>query len=161
MAKADADLNLLFGILALQMDFITRDALIARHARLGPGQGQAAGPALAASEGRWPTPIIALLKSMVAEHVAMHGGDPQRSLAAVLAPRTVVDDLREVTNTDLQAAMSYVPADDTAIGRRPQATLTCGFGTSTARPRPIRDSSCCGPWRGARSERSPWRWTGS
>ncbi len=29
MAAADADRNLLFGILALQMDFITRDALVA------------------------------------------------------------------------------------------------------------------------------------
>src|SRR4051794_36554474 len=29
MRRADADRNLLFGILALQMDFITRDALIA------------------------------------------------------------------------------------------------------------------------------------
>ena len=29
MAQSAADRNLLFGILALQMDFITRDALIA------------------------------------------------------------------------------------------------------------------------------------
>jgi len=29
MAPAESDRNLLFGVLALQMDFITRDALIA------------------------------------------------------------------------------------------------------------------------------------
>jgi hypothetical protein len=29
MAKADADRNLLFGVIALQVDFITRDQLVA------------------------------------------------------------------------------------------------------------------------------------
>jgi hypothetical protein len=34
-SRAAADRNLLFGILALQMDFISRDALIAAMRRLG------------------------------------------------------------------------------------------------------------------------------
>src|SRR2546427_172871 len=80
--SATADRNLLFGILALQLDFIRRDDLIAAmHAwvldkarpldRILREQG-----ALAADEH-------ALLDGLVRKHLEKHGNDPQRSLAAV------------------------------------------------------------------------------
>ncbi len=54
MADSSADRNLLFGILALQMDFITRDALDHRDEHLGLSEGQAlrSGPPVARCPGR-------------------------------------------------------------------------------------------------------------
>lgn len=122
MAKAEADLNLLFGILALQMDFISRDALIGAMRAWVLDKDRRLGRILR-ERGALTDAHHTLLESLVAEHVAMHGGEPRCSLVAALAPRTVGDDLREVANADLHAAMLHVPANDTAV-RDPSATRT-------------------------------------
>ncbi|MEJ7640449.1 MAG: hypothetical protein WKF75_21395, partial [Singulisphaera sp.] len=152
MAKADADLNLLFGILALQMDFLSRDALVGALRAWGLDQDGPLGRILR-ERGALTVAHHTLLQSLVAEHVAMHGGDPRCSLAAALAPRAVVDDLREVANADLRAAMLHVPANDTAV-RDPSATRTPEGDRPAATESAIRPAPAAG--RGARSERSPW-----
>ena len=82
MSDIVADRNLLFGILALQMDFITRDALIAADERLGPATStEAAGPILV-EQGRWHPGDRALLEPWSRRHIQSHGGDPAQSLAA-------------------------------------------------------------------------------
>ncbi len=81
---ANADRNLLFGILALQMDFVQCDALIAgvnawvlhKDQPLGAILVQQA--ALAEEERR-------LLEPLVERHLARHGGDAHRSLVSVVA----------------------------------------------------------------------------
>ena len=134
MAKADADLNLLFGILALQMDFVSRDALIgAMHAWV-LDKGEPLGRILR-ERGALAEAHFTLLDSMVAHHVAIHGGEPRRSLAAALAPRAVGDDLRAIANPDLHAAMSDVAAIDTSVSD-PSATRTSeGNGRPSAAAR--------------------------
>jgi hypothetical protein len=93
MPRRDSDRNLLFGILALQMDFITRDAFVAamnawvleKHRSLGEvlvGRG-----ALSAARR-------AMLEPLVEEHVRVHGDDPAASLAALSSAGGVADDLR-------------------------------------------------------------------
>jgi hypothetical protein len=82
MAPADSNRNLLFGILALQMDFITRDDLIAvmnawllqKHRSLGE---------LLEKQGALGRPERALVEPLVNRHIEQHGGDPAQSLAAV------------------------------------------------------------------------------
>jgi hypothetical protein len=104
-----ADRNLLFGILALQMDFITRDALIkAMHAwvlekakPLGLILREQA--ALAADEH-------ALLEALVAKHLAKHAGDPQQSLAAVSSVGSLRQELEQVADSDLHASLAHVSA---------------------------------------------------
>src|SRR5437588_4181288 len=81
-APATADRNLLFGILALQMDFIGRDALVAamhawvldKHKPLGQ---------LLVKHGALTADTCALLEALVQKHLALHGDDAERSLAAV------------------------------------------------------------------------------
>jgi eukaryotic-like serine/threonine-protein kinase len=81
VARSQTDRNLLFGILALQMDLVTRDQLVVAMnawvlrkadplAQVLVDQG-----ALAADER-------ALLEPMVALHLKRHGDDPERSLQA-------------------------------------------------------------------------------
>ncbi len=74
-----ADRNLLFGILALQMDFISRDALIAalhawvldKHKPLGQ---------VLQEQGALHADTRAALEVVVQKHLQRHGGDPQKSL---------------------------------------------------------------------------------
>jgi serine/threonine-protein kinase len=124
MAHA-ADRNLLLGIIALQMDFITRDALIAAMnswvlSKLTPLsqilQGQAA-----LSE-----PRRSLLEALVEEHIRLHDGDPEKSLASVSSIGSVREQLMRIADPDLQASLPHV-----ATVRRVQEDDTNRAVTST------------------------------
>jgi serine/threonine-protein kinase len=99
-----ADRNLLFGIVALQMDFINRDQLVAAmHAWVLEKQkplGQILSQQAALSEG--DTEAIELL---VRRHLLRHDNDPGRSLAALTSIGPVRDALTQVPDTDLQASL--------------------------------------------------------
>src|SRR5262249_6790688 len=76
MSHAAADRNLLFGILALQMDFITRDALVgAMHAWV-LDKARPLGEILAAQGALGPDEH-ALLTALVHKHLERHGGNPR------------------------------------------------------------------------------------
>ena len=82
MSQSSADRNLLFGILAVQMDLVTRDGLIA-------GMG-----VWVLNKTRSLSEILVehkylkaehrdLLEPLVAVHLQQHGNDPEQSLAAL------------------------------------------------------------------------------
>jgi serine/threonine protein kinase len=108
-ASPSADRNLLFGILAVQMDFVSRDALIAamhawvlaKHRPLGD---------LLQEQGAISLERRALLDAMADEHLKAHGGDPQRSLAAVAHPSTLGDVAASVADPELQASLAAAGA---------------------------------------------------
>src|SRR5262249_33896482 len=83
-----ADRNLLFGILALQMDFISRDALIEAMNAWVLDKGRQLGQILQ-DQGQLAPERLQLLETLVHEHLKAHGDDPQRSLAAVGQPPPV------------------------------------------------------------------------
>jgi WD40 repeat protein/serine/threonine protein kinase len=105
--RSAADRNLLFGILALQMEFITRDALIAAmHAWVLDktktlGQILQEQQALGADEH-------AALETLVQKHLRRHGNDLERSLAAVAAAGIVPHELRSLTDSDLGESLAHV-----------------------------------------------------
>jgi WD40 repeat protein/serine/threonine protein kinase len=109
MSRAAADRNLLFGILALQMDFIGRAALIAAMSawvleKARPlGQILLAQGALAADDHEW-------LEVMVRRHLEKHGHDAERSLAAVAGPEGVRSELCRIADGDLNASLAQLPA---------------------------------------------------
>ena len=106
-SPASADRNLLFGILALQMDFISRDALIrAMHAWV-LDKYKPLGQILVEQGGLAPQEH-ALVEAVVLRHVHNHGGDPQRSLAAVNSIHSVRQELEQVADPDLQASLAHV-----------------------------------------------------
>ena len=68
MPSFGSDRNLLFGILALQMDFITRDALVAAmNAWVSTRPGRSARSW--SSRGARPTHVATLLEALVHEHL--------------------------------------------------------------------------------------------
>src|SRR5947207_10670662 len=80
--SASADRNLLFGILAVQLDFVSKDALIAAMNAWLLDKGKPLGDILR-DGGHLSVERLQLLAALVAEHLKQHGDDPQRSLAAL------------------------------------------------------------------------------
>jgi serine/threonine-protein kinase len=114
---AGADRNLLFGILALQMDFIRRDDLIAAMNAWVLDKTKSLGQILLAQQALRPEKHE-LLEALVRAHLEMHGQDPQRSLAALSAVGPVRGDLQQMADADVQASLVHVSAGS----RAPDAT---------------------------------------
>jgi serine/threonine-protein kinase len=125
-----ADRNLLFGILALQMDFISRDSLIAAMNAWVLDKAKPLGRILV-DQGALKETAYALLDPLVEAHLEAHGGDAQRSLAAISSLRSAVEELKVVADADVQASLVHVSA-----GRHesvdPFATTAPSMGVPTS-----------------------------
>jgi serine/threonine protein kinase len=105
-----ADRNLLFGILALQMDFIQREALIAAMHAWVLDKTQPLGEILV-RQGSLSDSRRQLLESLVDEHVEQHQNDVRQSLIAVAPTATLPPELRRLNDTDLMASLCDLPAE--------------------------------------------------
>jgi tetratricopeptide (TPR) repeat protein/tRNA A-37 threonylcarbamoyl transferase component Bud32 len=129
-AAPSADRNLLFGILALQMDFVSRDALIrAMHAWVLQ-KAKPLGQVLR-EQGALPDDAHALVEALVQKHLERHGNDPQRSLAALSSIGPVREDLRQVADADVQASLAHACATCRA-DTDPHATRPPSAGATSA-----------------------------
>src|SRR4051812_26102558 len=105
--SASADRNLLFGILALQNGFVTRDALVAamndwvlaKHRPLAD---------LLAERGAVRPGHRALLDALVQANLALNGGDAQKSLAALSSLGSDRKELERVADPDVRASLGAV-----------------------------------------------------
>ena len=113
MGAASRDRNLLFGILAVQMDFISRDALVAGMNAWVLTKDKPLGEILVKQKAL-AADRRTLLEALVQEHLKQHGNDAEKSLAAVSSVGEVADDLRQIKDPDVQASMVHV-----AVPRRP------------------------------------------
>jgi serine/threonine protein kinase/formylglycine-generating enzyme required for sulfatase activity len=119
MPSFSSDRNLLFGILALQMDFISRDALIAAMHAWMLDKAKPLGQIL--REQRHLTEADhALLEAMVRRHLERHGDNPRNSLAALSFAGPLCQDLQRLPDSDLHASLARV---STAGSGHSDATL--------------------------------------
>jgi serine/threonine-protein kinase len=95
------DRNLLFGILALQMDFVSREALIAAMNAWVLDKAKPLGQILR-EQGQLSAQRQHLLDALVEEHLQAHQCDPQQSLAALGA---VAAELTRIPDDDVQASL--------------------------------------------------------
>jgi WD40 repeat protein/serine/threonine protein kinase len=134
--RPDADRNLLFGILALQLDFVSRDELIAAmHAwvldKAAPlGQLLVARHAIQASER-------GVLDALVAKHLERHAGDLAQSLGAAHVPPALRDDLHRLGDRDLQESLAQLSTPNDG-GTGLSATATYKQATAGGRYQPVR-----------------------
>src|SRR5436305_7885748 len=89
-----ADRNLLFGVLALQMDFISRDALVRAMNAWVLDKAKPLGQILV-EQGGLRSDAHLLLEALVQKHLELHGGDPQKSLASVSSLGPVREQLQQ------------------------------------------------------------------
>src|SRR5947209_5197422 len=109
MPQPAADRNLLFGILAMQMDFITREQLISAMQAWVLDKAKSLGEILQAHKAL-AEDNRALLDALVRKHLAQHGDDPEKSLAALSSTADVKKDLAKISDPDVQASLVHVPA---------------------------------------------------
>jgi serine/threonine protein kinase/tetratricopeptide (TPR) repeat protein len=117
-AAQPADRNLLFGILALQMDFIGRDPLIAAMQAWAFDKARSLGQILH-DQGQLSAERLELLNALVAEHIRAHRGDPHLSLQAVPSIGPIRQELSRIADADLQASLA---AAGSARAADPDAT---------------------------------------
>src|ERR1700731_766181 len=130
--QAGADRNLLFGVLALQMDFITRDALLGAMQAWVFQKDRSLGQILV-SRGALAADSRELLDALVQKHLAMHSGDAHMSLAALSSIASVREDLKQITDPDVQASLVRVSASATrAPDDEPDSPHTTSVGASTS-----------------------------
>jgi serine/threonine protein kinase/Tfp pilus assembly protein PilF len=98
------DRNLLFGILALQMDFVSRDGLIQGMNAWVLEKSKPLGQILQ-EQGALHPDAYALLEPLVAKHLEMHG-DAEKSLAAVSWTGLVREELKQIANAELRASLA-------------------------------------------------------
>src|SRR5256885_1961904 len=100
MAKADADRNLLLGIVALRMDFISHDALIAAMNAWALDKRKPLGQILR-EQGALADEDLDALEALVRQHLKRHDDDPALSLASVRSIGSVRTDLEQVADPEL------------------------------------------------------------
>jgi serine/threonine-protein kinase len=81
-ARADSDRNLLFGVLALQVGFVSREALIAAVSVWVQDRSKPLDQVLV-EQGTLTADEQALLEPLIRRQLERHGGDPEQSLAGV------------------------------------------------------------------------------
>jgi eukaryotic-like serine/threonine-protein kinase len=124
--SASADHNLLFGILAVQLDFITKDALVAAMSAWLLDKGKPLGDILR-DQGHLSPERLQFLSALVAEHLKQHGDDPAASLAALSSLGPVREELGQIADPDLQASLAAASRDHAAD----TASLRVGTGSSS------------------------------
>jgi eukaryotic-like serine/threonine-protein kinase len=122
--------NLLFGMLALQNNFIGRDDLLTAFAAWIADKAQSLAELLVA-RGALDDARRALLEALVAEHLKQHGGDPEASLAAVSSLGSVRDDLERLDDADLQASLAGAASRPAGPGG--DAGATAAYAPSSRR----------------------------
>jgi serine/threonine protein kinase/Flp pilus assembly protein TadD len=130
-----SDRNLLFGILAVQMNFIGKDALISamhawvldKHKPLG--QILVEQKVLAGETQQ-------LLDALVHKHLEMHGGDAEKSLAALSSVGSIRHDLGQIADPAVQASLASVGPDDPFVtrGGAPPVRTSGGMRFRVLRP---------------------------
>jgi serine/threonine protein kinase/tetratricopeptide (TPR) repeat protein len=134
MSPGAADLNLLLGIMAIQNDFVSRDALIEAMAAWVLDKSESLGDILV-ERGALSPDRHALLSALVAEHIKAHHNDTHESLASVPSVSTVRQQLSQIANADLQASLAVVGS---AQSIDPEATMSEGRSLPGARYRILR-----------------------
>src|SRR5947209_10627936 len=128
MSHPSADRNLLFGILAVQLDFVTKDALVAAMGAWLLDKAKPLGDILR-DQGHLSPDRLQLLTALVAEHLKQHGDDPQKSLAALSSvPPTLVPQLAALPDEAVQQSIAHLAA------RPPAAPVTEPDPYQTAPP---------------------------
>src|SRR5581483_9519408 len=121
----------LFGILALQMDFITRDQLVGAMQAWVFDKTKALGDLLV-ERGNLAPARRELLEALVDEHVQLHGGDAGKSLAAVGGMTAVANDLRVIGDADLGMSIAAIEPNPESTG--PYVPKTDGDRYQVLRP---------------------------
>ena len=119
--------DLLFGLLALQNGLIDQDQLVAAFSAWSRAKGRTLAEILL-ERGAIDEESRALLDGMAGKQLELHGGDTEKSLAAVAVGPSTREKLAGLGDTDLTASMALVGSQTPTR----DATATVSIGSSTS-----------------------------
>jgi eukaryotic-like serine/threonine-protein kinase len=128
-----ADRNLLFGILAVQMDFISREALLTGMNAWVLDKAKSLAEVLH-RQGALAADDWKLIEPLVEKHLLRHGGDPARSLAALSSVEAAREGLGAVPDPDIQASLAHLGAASPGAARSQPGFEADAFGTRAPAP---------------------------
>jgi len=100
MTRGKSEIDLLFGLLALQSDLIGRDALVAAFQAWSRDKSRPLAEQLV-ERGDLEADDRDVVEALVARYLHKHGGDPERSLASMPPDRLLQERLVAVGDPDL------------------------------------------------------------
>ena len=112
MATAQTNRELLFGILAAQMDFISREQLTSAVDTWRQNTSRPIDTLLVDS-GFLSDRDRQLLVPLTERHIEIHNGDPGKSIAALNSVDLLADDLRSLGDSAIGETLSYVSSQRT------------------------------------------------
>ncbi|MCA9263479.1 MAG: serine/threonine protein kinase, partial [Planctomycetales bacterium] len=125
----DPNANLLFGILALQNDFVSREDFLAASSRWMQDKSRALSDILV-EIGALSSADHALLKPLVERHIQAHGGDATVSLRNLSSLGPLGDELRTIVDSEVEASLAVVGKDRS--NRDYHATIPPSAGATTS-----------------------------
>jgi serine/threonine-protein kinase len=125
----DPSRDLLFGLLALQTGLINQAQLVAAFHAWTQARDRPMAEILA-EQGALSAPCVTLVDGLVIEHVRRHGGDPERSLAAISVGRSTRECLARIGNDELEASLARVVSGSTEADGDITANYSVGTATS-------------------------------
>jgi hypothetical protein len=131
MPAGDADRNLLFGLLALQNGLIDQAQLVAAFQAWTRDKARPLADHLAAL-GYLDADDRAAVEAMAALHLKRHGGDAERSLAAIPAGRSTREGLAGLADPDLGGTLAHVGSTPTHDDGDPDRTTHYSVGSATS-----------------------------
>src|SRR5437588_10411131 len=104
-----SDRDLLFGVLALQVDFVTREDLQAALQAWGADRARPLGDVLV-ERCALAVRRRVLLEELVDEYLVQHDSNPSRGLAAACAAREAPVDLDSIATPALRGGLATIPS---------------------------------------------------
>src|SRR5215831_16173629 len=107
MPSSDPDRHLLFGLLALQNGLIDQGQLVAAFQAWTLDKARGLAEHLV-GRGDLDADDRAAVEALVARHLKKHGGDAERSLAAIPAGRSTREELAGLGDPDIEGTLAHV-----------------------------------------------------
>jgi serine/threonine-protein kinase len=130
--RDDAPRDLLFGLLALQNGMVSKAQLVAAFGAwtASPGRSMAD---LLVEQGALDPAGRDLLLALTERHLRAHGGDPEKSLAALELNRSTREGLAAAGGPDVEASLAHVESGSTEPGADRTATYAVGTAAADGR----------------------------
>jgi hypothetical protein len=131
LRTTDPSRDLLFGLLALQIGLIDQGGLFAAFAAWTRDKMRPLADHLVA-RGDLDAEQRAGVEAMVALHLKKHGGDAERSLAAIPAGRSTRESLARLGDADIEASLARLGPASTQAGDDADRTASYAVGDATS-----------------------------
>src|SRR4051794_3610707 len=127
----DPSRDLLFGLLALQNGLIDQGQLVAAFQAWTRDKARPLADHLV-SRGDLDGDDRVAVEGLVVRHLKKHGGDPEKSLAAVSAGRSTRESLARVGDADIEASLAHVGTTSTRTDEDTDRTASYAVGSATS-----------------------------